>query len=233
MASRVLVVEDEPDIRDLLAFHLERGGYQVTRAATGPEALRQLRAAPPDLVILDLMLPEMDGLEVCRRLRAEPATAALPVIMLTAKGDEVDRVVGLELGADDYLAKPFALRELLARVRALMRRAQGTAPEPDEVTVGAVRFDLRGMTARGPEGTLELTPHDILVLKVLALRRGEVVPRADIVEEVCGLESEATLRKVDNHVMALRRVLGDDPRRPRWIHTVRGHGYRLARADGD
>jgi DNA-binding response OmpR family regulator len=154
--------------------------------------------------------------------------------MLTAKGEVVDRVVGLELGADDYLAKPFALRELLARVRALMRRAHGgPTTEPEEFTVGGVHFDLRGMTARGPDGPLDLTPHDILVLKVLALRRGEVVPRVDIVEEVCGLESEATLRKVDNHVMALRRVLGDDPRRPRWIHTVRGHGYRLARADGD
>jgi len=119
-------------------------------------------------------------------------------------------------------------------VRALMRRAPlGPAAEPEEVTIGRVRFDLRGMTAHGADGPLGLTPHDILVFKVLAVRRGEVVPRADIVEEVCGLESEATLRKVDNHVVALRRVLGDDPRRPRWIHTVRGHGYRLARADGD
>src|SRR5262249_36773928 len=146
----------------------------------------------------------------------------------------VDRVVGLELGADDYLAKPFALRELLARVRALMRRApESAAAEPERVTVGRVAFDLRAMTARGPDGPLALTPHDILVLKVLALRRGEVVPRADVVEEVCGLESEATLRKVDNHVMALRRALGDDPRRPRFIHTVRGFGYRLAPPDGD
>ena len=115
-----------------------------------------------------------------------------------------------------------------------MRRAQGAASEePGEVSVGSVRFDLRGMTATSPEGALDLTPHDILVFKVLAARRGEVVPRVDIVEEVCGLESEATLRKVDNHVMALRRALGDDPRRPRWIHTVRGHGYRLARTDDD
>ena len=123
---------------------------------------------------------------------------------------------------------------LLARVRALMRRAQAAPPgEPGEVSVGSVRFDLRGMTATSPAGPLDLTPHDILVFKVLAARRGEVVPRVDIVEEVCGLESEATLRKVDNHVMALRRALGDDPRRPRWIHTVRGHGYRLARTDDD
>ena len=127
MASRVLVVEDEPDIRDLLAFHLEREGYLVTRASTGAEGLRQARATPPDLVILDLMLPEMDGLEVCRRLRADAGTAALPVIMLTAKGDEVDRVVGLEIGADDYIVKPFSPKELLARVRAVLRRSRAPA----------------------------------------------------------------------------------------------------------
>ena len=231
MSARVLVVEDEAALARGLGDHFRDEGYDVRLVARGDQAVPAVREFRPQLVVLDILLPGRSGLDVLRELRA--AGDRVPVLMLTAKGEVVDRVVGLELGADDYLAKPFALRELLARVRALMRRAEGTAPEPDEVTVGAVRFDLRGMTARGPAGGLELTPHDILVLKVLALRRGEVVPREDIVEEVCGLESEATLRKVDNHVMALRRVLGDDPRRPRWIHTVRGHGYRLARADGD
>src|SRR5215468_110816 len=130
MASRVMIVEDEPDIRDLLTFHLERDGFQVARASTGTEALRQVRLTPPDLVILDLLLPEMDGLEVCRRLRADTATATLPIIMLTAKGDEVDRVVGLEIGADDYITKPFGRRELLARVRALLRRADYSPETP-------------------------------------------------------------------------------------------------------
>ena len=230
--TRVLVVEDEPALARGLSDHFRDEGYEVRVVGRGDQAVPAVRDFLPSLVVLDVLLPGRSGLDVLRDLRARGDR--VPILMLTAKGEVVDRVVGLELGADDYLPKPFALRELLARVRALMRRAEaGPAREPDEVTVGRVRFDLRGMTAAGPEGPLDLTPHDILVLKVLAARRGEVVPRADVVEEVCGLESEATLRKVDNHVMALRRAVGDDPRRPRWIHTVRGHGYRLARADGD
>ena len=169
-----------------------------------------MRDARPDLVVLDVMLPGRSGLDVLRDLRSAGDT--VPVLMLTAKGDVVDRVVGLELGADDYLPKPFAVRELLARVRALLRRA---APKqaPDELTLGDVRFDFRALTATGGQAA-ELTTHDILVMKVLATHRGELVRRIDIVEEVCGLDSEATLRTVDNHVMALRRALGDDPRRP-------------------
>jgi len=157
----------------------------------------------------------------------------VPVLMLTARGEVVDRVVGLELGADDYLAKPFALRELVARVRALLRRSTAaTAPvSVAALELGGVRFDFLALTAESRRGPVELTAHDILVLKVLAERRGEIVPRIDIVEEVSGLDSEATLRKVDNHVVALRRAIGDDPRHPRFIHTVRGSGYRLARAD--
>ena len=232
MTARVLVVEDEPALARGLADHFHDEGYEVRVVGRGDQAVPAIREYRPQLVVLDVLLPGRSGLDVVRELRA--AGDRVPVLMLTAKGEVVDRVVGLELGADDYLAKPFALRELLARVRALMRRAQAAPPEePGEVSVGSVRFDLRGMTATSREGPLDLTPHDILVFKVLAARRGEVVPRVDIVEEVCGLDSEATLRKVDNHVMALRRALGDDPRRPRWIHTVRGHGYRLARTDDD
>jgi DNA-binding response OmpR family regulator len=230
--SRVLVVEDEPALARGLSDHFRDEGFEVRVVGRGDQAVPAARDFDPHLVVLDILLPGRSGLDVLRELRA--VGNRVPILMLTAKGEVVDRVVGLELGADDYLPKPFALRELLARVRALMRRAgDGPTREPTEVVVGPVRFDLRAMTAIGPEGPLALTPHDILVLKVLALRRGEVVPRADVVEEVCGLESEATLRKVDNHVMALRRAIGDDPRQPRWIHTVRGHGYRLARTDMD
>jgi DNA-binding response OmpR family regulator len=196
----------------------------VTR---GDEALAAVREERPDLLVLDIMLPGRSGLDVLRDLRA--AGDAVPVLLLTAKGDVVDRVVGLELGADDYLPKPFAVRELLARVKALLRRAAAVRP-PDTLTLGKVRFDFRALTAEGPAGPLGLTPHDILVLKVLASRRGELVSRLDIIEEVSGLDSEATLRTVDNHVVALRRAIGDDPRRPRWLHTVRGEGYRLTRA---
>jgi two-component system phosphate regulon response regulator OmpR len=184
------------------------------------------------VLVLDIMLPGRSGLDVLRDVRA--GGSALPVLMLTAKADVVDRVVGLELGADDYLPKPFAIQELLARVRALLRR--GLAPRVTvaghiaEIVLGAVRFDLRGRTAARLDGRpLDLTDHDIVVLRVLAERRGEIVPRIDIIEEVCGMESEATLRTVDNHIVALRKAIGDDPRRPRWIQTVRGEGYRLAR----
>ena len=191
--------------------------------ARGDEVLAAVRETRPDLVVLDIMLPGRSGLDVLRDLRSAGDT--VPVLMLTAKGDVVDRVVGLELGADDYLPKPFAVRELLARVRALLRRAVPRHPL-DELTLGDVRFDFRALTASGRQAAA-LTTHDILVLKVLAARRGEIVRRIDIVEEVCGLDSEATLRTVDNHVMALRRTVGDDPRRPRFLHTVRGEGYRL------
>jgi DNA-binding response OmpR family regulator len=191
--------------------------------ARGDEVLAAVRETRPDLVVLDIMLPGRSGLDVLRDLRSAGDT--VPVLMLTAKGDVVDRVVGLELGADDYLPKPFAVRELLARVCALLRRAVPRHP-PDELTLGDVRFDFRALTASGGQAAA-LTTHDILVLKVLATRRGEIVRRIDIVEEVCGLDSEATLRTVDNHVMALRRALGEDPRRPRFLHTVRGEGYRL------
>jgi DNA-binding response OmpR family regulator len=155
------------------------------------------------------MLPGRSGIDILRELRATGET--LPVLMLTAKGDIVDRVVGLELGADDYLPN--------------RSRSAG------DLVLGGVRFDLRSLTATGSHGPVALTCHDILVLKVLADNRGEVVRRIDIVEEVCGLDSEATLRTVDNHIVALRQAIGDDPRRPRWLHTVRGEGYRLALPD--
>ena len=223
MTTRLLLVEDEPSLARGLADNFRDEGYEVRVVARGDAALAAVREVRPDLVVLDVMLPGRSGLDVLRDLRSAGDT--VPVLMLTAKGDVVDRVVGLELGADDYLPKPFAVRELLARVRALLRRAAPKHPL-DELTLGDVRFDFRALTATGGQASA-LTTHDILVLKVLAARRGEIVRRIDIVEEVCGLDSEATLRTVDNHVMALRRALGDDPRRPRFLHTVRGEGYRL------
>ena len=223
MTTRLLLVEDEPALARGLSDNFRDEGYEVQVEARGDRALAAVRDARPDLVVLDVMLPGRSGLDVLRDLRSAGDT--VPVLMLTARSDVVDRVVGLELGADDYLPKPFAVRELLARVRALLRRA---APRQahDELTLGDIRFDFRALTATGGQAA-ELTTHDILVMKVLATHRGELVRRIDIVEEVCGLDSEATLRTVDNHVMALRRALGDDPRRPRFLHTVRGEGYRL------
>jgi DNA-binding response OmpR family regulator len=227
--TRLLLVEDEAALARGLADNFRAEGYEVRHVARGDEAAAAVDAFRPDVVLLDIALPGRSGLDVLRGLRE--AGERVPVLMLTARGEVIDRVVGLELGADDYLAKPFALRELVARVRALLRRSATPAAATAELELGGVRFDFRALTAFGPRGPVALTAHDILVLKVLAERRGEVVPRIDIVEEVAGLDSEATLRKVDNHVVALRRAIGDDPRHPRLIHTVRGSGYRLARAD--
>ena len=221
--KRVLVVEDEPSLARGLLDNLRDDGYEALHVADGAIAEDEIRRLRPDAVVLDLMLPGRSGLDVLRSLRA--AGEDVPVLVLTAKGDVVDRVVGLEMGADDYMGKPFAVRELLARVKALLRRSEGrSAPS---LRIGSAEIDFVALQARGPSGPLPLTPHDLRVLEVLARRRGQVVPRADIVEEVCGLDSEATLRTVDNHVVALRRALEPDPRRPRFLITVRGEGYRL------
>jgi DNA-binding response OmpR family regulator len=225
----LLLVEDEAALARGLSDTFRDEGFDVRVVARGDEAGAAIREHRPDVVVLDILLPGRSGLDVLRDLRS--AGNRVPVLMLTAKGEVVDRVVGLELGADDYLPKPFAVRELLARLRALLRRAEARPKAPSELTIGGVRFDFGALIATGRSGPLDLTPHDILVLKILAERRGEVVPRIDVVEEVCGLDSEATLRTVDNHVVALRKAIGDDPRRPRWLVTVKGEGYRLARED--
>jgi two-component system phosphate regulon response regulator OmpR len=227
MSDRLLLVEDEPALGRGVVDFLQHAGYEVRHVRRGDAAFAAVRESRPDVVVLDIMLPGRSGLDVLRDLRA--AGIGIPVVMLTAKGDIVDRVHGLELGADDYVPKPFSLHELLARVRALLRRARREGrPAPEALVLGGIHFDFRALTARGPTGPAELTPHDVLVLRALAARRGEVVSRLDIIEEVCGLDSDATLRTVDNHIVALRRAIGDDPKRPRFLHTLRGEGYRLS-----
>jgi phosphate regulon transcriptional regulator PhoB len=225
MPSRVLIVEDESDIRELVLHHLKREGYLVSAAASGEEALRQVRTAPPDLVLLDLMMPAMNGLEVCRRLRQDPATAALPVVMLTAKGDEVDRVLGLEIGADDYVVKPFSPKELLARVRAVLRR---TRPDPGAapVTLGALTIDAGTHTVSVGGLTLALTPKEFDLLRALVEAHGRVLSREFLLDRVWGYSraSEIESRTVDVHVRRLRVKLGAEGRR---ILTIKGVGYRL------
>jgi phosphate regulon transcriptional regulator PhoB len=225
MPSRVLIVEDEPDIRELVVHHLKREGYQVSAAASGEEALRQVQAAPPDLVLLDLMMPAMDGLEVCRRLRQDPATATLPIVMLTAKGDEVDRVLGLEIGADDYVVKPFSPKELLARVRAVLRRSRpgpGAAP----TTLGALTIDPGTHTVSIEGKVLALTPKEFDLLRALVDARGRVLSREFLLDRVWGYSraSEIESRTVDVHVRRLRVKLGPEGRR---VLTVKSVGYRL------
>ena len=231
MTVKLLLVEDDPALARGLVDNFQAEGWQVRHISRGDEAVSIARQVRPNVIVLDILLPGRSGLDVLREIRS--AGNPVPILMLTAKGEVVDRVVGLELGADDYLPKPFALQELLARVRALIRRSSDGEEEQQDRTVrrlelGNLRFDFEALTADGPDGPLELTPHDLLTLKVLAENRGQLVRRFDIVEEVSGMNSMATARNVDNHIVALRRAIGDDPRHPRWIHTVRGEGYRLA-----
>ncbi len=225
MSSRVLIVEDEPDIRELVVHHLKREGYQVSVAASGEEALRQVQASPPDLVLLDLMMPAMNGLEVCRRLRQDPATASLPIVMLTAKGDEVDRVLGLELGADDYVVKPFSPKELLARVRAVLRRSL-PAPGASPTTLGALTIDPGTHTVSVGDEVLALTPKEFDLLRALVEARGRVLSREFLLDRVWRYSraSEIESRTVDVHVRRLRVKLGPEGRR---VLTVKSVGYRM------
>jgi phosphate regulon transcriptional regulator PhoB len=225
VASDVLIVEDEPDIRNLIVHHLTRDGFRCRTAATGAEALTRVRAAVPDLVVLDLMLPEMSGLEVCRRLRGDPATAAVPIIMLTAKADEVDRIVGLELGADDYVAKPFSPKELVARVRAVLRRARpGEAGRP--LSAGGVSLDAARHVVTVDGRPVDLTPKEFDLLHALLEAAGRVLSREHLLNRVWGYSRADAIesRTVDVHIRRLRAKLGAEERR---ITTIKGVGYRF------
>jgi two-component system, OmpR family, phosphate regulon response regulator PhoB len=225
VGPEVLVVEDEPDIRALVVHHLTREGFRCRTAADGRQALTELRAGVPDLIVLDLMLPGIDGLELTRRVRAEPAWAGVPIIMLTAKADEVDRVVGLEMGADDYVGKPFSPKELLARVRAVLRRSK-PADEARALAIGDVALDParhRVTVARAP---VELTPKEFDLLHALMASAGRVLSREFLLNRVWGYAraDEIESRTVDVHVRRLRAKLGAAGGR---IATVKSIGYRF------
>ncbi len=224
--ERILVVEDESAIADLVAEALRRAGFRAETAPDGDAALTVIEASPPDLVVLDLMLPKLDGWEVCRRMREEERTAAIPVILLTARRDERDVVAGLEIGADDYLRKPFSLAELIARVRARLRGRAGAPARETEIVYGPLHLDLTRGEARLKEVPLDLSPVEYRLLEVLARNRGRLVPREELLSKVWGYYVGDT-RTVDVHIFRLRRKIEPDPENPRLIHTVRGRGYRL------
>ena len=224
--SRILIVDDEPAILRGLADNLKRELHEVLTATDGEAAYRLIKEKKPDLVILDLMLPKLSGYEVCRQIRAERNST--PVLMLTARGEETDRVVGLDLGADDYVTKPFSVRELLARVRALLRRTQPAKTGVDQVTVGDVIIDFRRYEARKANQPLEMTRREFQLLHALASRPGEVVTRDELLDRVWGLEAFPTTRTIDNHIAGLRAKLERDPAEPRHLLTVRGVGYKWA-----
>jgi DNA-binding response OmpR family regulator len=240
VARKILIVDDEPVLVETIAYNLEQAGYQVLTAADGNSALEAAHRTSPDLIILDIMLPETDGLEVCRQLRRDEATATTPIMMLTAKGDEIDKVVGLEVGADDYVTKPFGRRELLARVRALLRRIEYTpaqeerkTPEtPSETTrpnrelvAGPLRIDLAGRRVYSRGQVLELQPKQFDLLVYLVRNRGTVLTRDQLLHNVWGYDYAGDTRTVDVHIRWLREKLEEDPATPKLIQTVRGVGY--------
>ena len=221
--SSILIVEDDPDIANLIAHYLEKAGHEVKRLTSGTQVMGQLRAAPADLVILDLMLPGMDGLLVCQAMRGDRATAAIPVIMLTARGDEADRVAGLELGADDYVTKPFSPKELVARVAARLRRHAG-APTAGVVQYGAIAIDADRhiVTLGGAE--VKLTAKEFLLLQYLIQHRGRVLSRDILLTDVWGYQYTGGTRTVDVHIRRLREKM---PVLNEAIETVKQFGYKL------
>jgi DNA-binding response OmpR family regulator len=230
MPRTILVVEDETTLRETLADALEVEGFRVVAAADGREALARFRSDKPDLILLDLMLPELSGIEVCRIIRAE---SGVPIVMLTAKDSELDKVVGLELGADDYVTKPFSLRELAARIRALFRRSeQAAAPDaagPSLVDLGRVQVDLAGHRLLRDGETLPIKPKAFELLAFLLRHPGQAFTRDQLLERVWGYDYAGETRTVDVHVHWLRSTLEDDAAAPRFIHTVRGVGYVFRR----
>ncbi|MEX0776784.1 MAG: response regulator transcription factor [Phycisphaeraceae bacterium] len=226
--GHLLVVEDEQDLQDLVRYNLERNGYRVSAVDSGEKALKLVRAEIPELIVLDLMLPGMDGLEFCRMVKADPALATIPIIMLTAKSEEADVVTGLELGADDYVTKPFSPRVLLARVKAVMRRGGGeplteaaAANEDIRIRELRIRPDRHEVTVE--DEPVELTATEFRLLRLLAARPGRVFTRQQIIEAIHGKFAAVTDRSVDVQVVALRRKLGTAGAD---IQTVRGVGYR-------
>jgi DNA-binding response OmpR family regulator len=223
--ARLLLVEDDRDLASGLADALDLEGYRVSHAVDGPSGLAQALSGRHDLVILDVMLPGLSGFDVLRQMRARGCDR--PVLMLTARGQEVDKVRGLKLGADDYLTKPFGIMELLARIEARLRRARGAHPE--RLEVGAVVVDFRAREASRRGRPVGLTAREFDILELLAERRGEAVSRSDLVGRIWGSSAgDPTTRTVDQHVASLRRKLGDDAGEPRLIETVYGYGYRLS-----
>jgi two-component system phosphate regulon response regulator PhoB len=220
---KILIVEDDPDIRELLRFNLEKAGYNLYLAEDGEKALALTRKHAPDLILLDLMLPGVDGLEVCRTLKRDPDTEPVPIIMITAKGEELDRVVGLELGADDYIVKPFSLREILLRVRKLLDREEKKGA-PAILKAEPLVLDLDGHTARLGEENLDLTATEFRLLAHLLRNRGRVQTREGLLDKVWGYSFEGYARTIDTHIRRLRKKLETHPD---LIETVRGVGYRF------
>jgi phosphate regulon transcriptional regulator PhoB len=223
--GKILVVDDEPDIVELVSYNLQKEGFLVSSAPDGAEALAKIRKERFDFVILDLMLPDMPGMEICRVLRNDAKTRSLPVIMLTAKGEEVDKVLGLEVGADDYLTKPFSPRELIARIRAVMRRTAGAKEDERVVRIGDLAINRETYEVTKRDRPLSLSATEFRLLLYLVDRKGKVFNRDQLLDAVWKDEAFVEPRTVDVHVRRLRTQIEDDPANPKYLRTKRGIGY--------
>ncbi|MBI3753843.1 MAG: response regulator [Deltaproteobacteria bacterium] len=221
--QKILAVDDETDILTLLKYNLEKAGFKVVSAQDGPEAISSAKKEKPNLIILDIMLPSMEGTEVCKILKKDDATSHIPVIMLTAKGEEVDRIVGLELGADDYITKPFSPRELILRVKAVLKRGQ-REEKRKTITAGPIHIDMERNSAAVNKQTLSLTAIEFKLLAELAKAKGRVLSRDNLLDMVWGADCYVTDRTVDTHIRRLREKLG---KAAKYVETVRGFGYRF------
>jgi phosphate regulon transcriptional regulator PhoB len=223
--KRVLVIEDDKDIIELVRYNLEKDGFQVAASVDGATGLAQVRKTPPDLLILDLMLPKLSGLEICKEVRKDVSLNRLPVLILTAKGEEADRVVGLELGADDYVTKPFSPRELVARVKALLRRTEPGTPTEKTIEIGVLRIDPAAYKVTRGGKPVPMSTLEFRLLYFLAARPDRVFTRDQLLDGVWGTERFVTPRSVDVYVRRLREKIESDPQHPAFMKTIRGAGY--------
>ena len=228
MSAKVLVIEDEEAISQLLAYNLQKEGFTVATSADGDEALIALDESKPDIVLLDWMLPNVSGIELCRQLRARAGTRDIPVIMLTARGEEEDRVRGLDVGADDYVTKPFSVGELIARIKAIFRRLNRLASDAELLRIGPCEVNVKKHTlARKGKKAQPLTFYEVELLKLLHERAEQPVARDEILDKIWGVQATPSNRSVDNFIVKLRRKLEDDHKKPVHILTVYGYGYKL------
>ncbi|HUJ80283.1 MAG TPA: response regulator [Candidatus Acidoferrales bacterium] len=223
--KRILVIEDDRDIVELVRYNLEKDGYQVFTATDGAIGMAQVKKSPPDLLVLDLMLPKLSGLEICKEIRRDAALNRLPILILTARGEEADRVVGLELGADDYVTKPFSPREFVARVKALLRRTEPAAATEKLIDVGALRIDPAAYRVTRAGKQVPLSTLEFRLLYYLAARPNKVFSRDQLLDAVWGTDRFVTPRSVDVYVRRLREKIEENPQYPSYVKTIRGAGY--------
>ncbi len=225
--EKILIIEDEQHIQELLTFNLQQREYKVINLLEGTNAIETIEREKPDLILLDIMLPGKDGIEICKELKQKKDTSNIPIIMLTAKGEEFDKVLGLEMGADDYITKPFSVKELIARIRAILRRASKTANSNTFLQIGDIIIDNEKYEVMKNNKRIELTLKEFELLKLLAENKGKVLTRNFLLDKIWGYEYSGETRTVDVHIRHLRKKLEEDDKEPKYIETIRGVGYRI------